>query len=142
MKTKFKKHLLIIAGILSLCLGTIGILLPLLPTTPFLLLSAYCFTKSSVRLHNWLINHKVFGRYISNYINYHAIPKKTKFLSILLLWLTLMVSILLLQKILVTFILVIVGISVSIHLLTLNSLESNEAYLRSKDLYSENRNCE
>lgn len=140
MKKKLIKYMLIIVGVLSLGLGTIGIILPLLPTTPFLLLSAFCFMKSSVRLHDWLIGHKILGRYIYNYITYHAIPKKTKVISILLLWLSLTVSILLVQKALVTIILIIIGLAVSVHLLTLKSLESKELYSQPTDLYSENSN--
>lgn len=54
-----KKYLLIIMGTISLILGTVGIFIPILPTTPFLLLASYCYIRSSKKLYNWLINHKV-----------------------------------------------------------------------------------
>ncbi|MDR2840025.1 MAG: YbaN family protein, partial [Paludibacter sp.] len=57
------KLLFIILGLISLALGIIGIFLPLLPTTPFLLLSAALFARGSQRLYNWLINHRVLGSY-------------------------------------------------------------------------------
>jgi len=65
-------------GLLSLLLGIIGVFLPLLPTTPFVLLSAYCFSKSSKRLHAWLLNHKLFGSLISDWEKHGVIRNKTK----------------------------------------------------------------
>ena len=62
-----KKRLLFISGFISLALGIVGIILPLLPTTPFLLLSAYCFSQSSEKFHNYILNNKVFGQYIRDY---------------------------------------------------------------------------
>lgn len=61
--------LFITIGSISLFLGALGILLPVLPTTPFLLLSAFLFARSSERLHTYLVNHPVLGEYISNYYN-------------------------------------------------------------------------
>ena len=68
IKKTITKFILMIVGLISLIMGFIGIYLPLLPTTPFLLLPAYCFLRSSKRLYNWLINHKVFGRYIRDFL--------------------------------------------------------------------------
>lgn len=65
-----RKYFLIAAGFLSLGTGIIGIFIPVLPTTPFLLLAATCFIKSSKKLYQWLIDHRVFGKYIENYIKY------------------------------------------------------------------------
>ena len=65
-------------GLLSLLLGIIGVFLPLLPTTPFVLLSAYCFSKSSKRLHIWLLNHKLFGSLIRDWEQHGVIRYKTK----------------------------------------------------------------
>ena len=70
--------LLVIAGSISLAFGVIGIFLPVLPTTPFLLLASFCYVRSSERLHRWLLEHRVFGKYIYNYEVHRAIPKKTK----------------------------------------------------------------
>ena len=79
---------LIIVGAISLILGIIGIFLPMLPTTPFLLLSAAAWVKASPALYDWLINHRVFGEYIRNYREYHAIPLRMKVFSVSLVWLT------------------------------------------------------
>ena len=79
---------LIIVGSLSLALGVLGIFLPMLPTTPFLLLSAAAWVKASPSLYEWLLNHKVFGEYIRNYREHRAIPLHVKIISVTLVWLT------------------------------------------------------
>ena len=79
---------LIIVGCISLGLGVLGIFLPMLPTTPFLLLSAAAWVKASPSLYEWLINHKVFGEYIRNYREHRAIPLHVKIVSVTLVWLT------------------------------------------------------
>ena len=66
---------------ISLALGILGIFLPLLPTTPFLLLTAALYFKGSFRLYNWLLNHRYFGPYIRNYRENKAIPLRAKIVS-------------------------------------------------------------
>ncbi|MBU2971769.1 YbaN family protein [Pseudoalteromonas sp. C2R02] len=73
-----KRTFWLLFGLLSLLLGIVGVFLPLLPTTPFVLLSAYCFSKSSKRLHLWLLNHKLFGSLISDWEKHGVIRTKTK----------------------------------------------------------------
>ncbi|MDR0510079.1 MAG: YbaN family protein [Rikenellaceae bacterium] len=80
------KYLLIVLGIVSLCLGILGVFLPVLPTTPFLLLSATLFMRSSKRLYHWLLNHKVFGQYIRSFMENRSIPLKVKVISIAVMW--------------------------------------------------------
>jgi len=118
-----RKYSLITAGILALSAGIIGIFLPILPTTPFLLLAAYCFLKSSESLYRWLIHHRLFGKYIENYIKYRAIPLKSKVVSIVLLWGVILTSIFVLNDLLTTIILGLVACGVSIHLLLLKTLK-------------------
>ena len=79
---------LIIVGCISLALGVLGIFLPMLPTTPFLLLSAAAWVKASPSLYDWLLHHKVFGEYIRNYREHRAIPLRVKIFSVTLVWLT------------------------------------------------------
>ena len=79
---------LIIVGCVSLVLGILGMFLPLLPTTPFLLLSAAAWVKASPALYQWLLNHKVFGEYIRNFREHRAIPLRAKIVSVSLVWLT------------------------------------------------------
>ena len=84
------KYLLIILGSISLVLGVIGIFLPLLPTTPFLLLAAALYVRSSEELYNWLINQKYLGTYIRNFREHKAIPLHAKIISVTLVWITLL----------------------------------------------------
>jgi len=81
------------AGSLSLGLGILGIFLPLLPTTPLLLLAAACYIRSSNRLYNWLINHKHFGSYIRNYREGNGIPFKVKVIGVTTLWISMLFTI-------------------------------------------------
>jgi uncharacterized membrane protein YbaN (DUF454 family) len=80
--------ILVIIGSVSLILGLLGIFLPVLPTTPFLLLSAAVWVKASPRLYTWLINHRVFGEYIRNFRENRALPLRVKIISVSLLWAT------------------------------------------------------
>lgn len=89
---KMKRWLLILAGSVSLGLGTLGVVVPLLPTTPFLLLTAACYIKSSERLYKWLINHRLYGKFLRNYIEHKAIALNVKIGSIALLWITIITS--------------------------------------------------
>ena len=77
-RTAFARSLWLLAGWVSLVLGLIGVVLPLLPTTPFILLAAYCFQKGSDRLHLWLTRHPRFGPLIADWRERGAIPRKAK----------------------------------------------------------------
>ena len=84
------KVIYIFLGGLSLGLGVAGIFLPLLPTTPFLLLSAALWLRSSPRLYHWLLNHKRLGPYIRDFLEHKAIPLRVKIISVSLVWITLL----------------------------------------------------
>ncbi len=84
----------LLAGLLFVCVGAIGIVLPLLPTTPFLLLATYCFARSSERLNNWLLHHPRFGPLIRNWQRYGGIDTKSKQVSVGLILLTPIVTLL------------------------------------------------
>lgn len=121
-----KKYVLVFLGSVSLILGMIGIFLPVLPTTPFLLLAAFCYMRSSRRLYEWIINHKLFGSYIYNYMTYKAIPRRTKVIALLFLWCTLGISIFFVPSMIMKGIFPLIGIGVSIHLLKLKTLEKRD----------------
>jgi uncharacterized membrane protein YbaN (DUF454 family) len=77
---------LVTVGIIAVGLGLIGVFVPLLPTTPFLLLAAACFVRSSGRLYAWLIHHRWFGDYIRHYREHRAITLRAKIGVLVLLW--------------------------------------------------------
>lgn len=83
------KVVLTVLGLVSLGLGILGIFLPILPTTPLLLLAAALFLRSNKNLYDWLLNHPKLGSYIRNFMEYKAIPLKIKVLSVSLVWITL-----------------------------------------------------
>ncbi|MFM2485635.1 YbaN family protein [Celerinatantimonas yamalensis] len=77
--------LLIIVGWLAVILGALGVILPLLPTTPFLLLACLCFSKASPRFEQWLLNHRYFGVMIQNWRQYRVIPVRAKCVATMML---------------------------------------------------------
>lgn len=107
-------------------LGTLGIFLPVLPTTPFLLLASWAFLKSSETLYNWLMNHKVLGIYIRSYIKYRGVSKQQKIIAILTLWITMSISIYMIDKPIVKILLVLIGLGVTTHILMLRTLTKDE----------------
>jgi len=110
-------------GTLSLVLGAIGVFLPLLPTTPLLLLAAACYLRSSDTLHDWLINHRLFGPYIRNYRDHKAIAKQHRTNALILLWVTIsLTSCLAVENWWLRGFLLIVGVSVSLHLIRLKTI--------------------
>lgn len=133
------RYALLVAGSITLVLGLIGIFIPVLPTTPFLLVSAYCYLRSSKRMYNWLIHHKVLGCYIYNYLEHRAVPRKTKIGAIVFLWLTLSISILLIANWHIRAALFVIGVCVSVHLFTLKTLDSKDLSLKSKGLVMESK---
>ena len=73
-----KKGLYIACGSIALVLGIVGIFVPGLPTTPFLLVAAFCFAKSSKRLHNWFLGTKLYEKHLKTFAETRAMPMKTK----------------------------------------------------------------
>lgn len=115
------KSILLVAGTIFLVLGAIGIFLPILPTTPFLLLSAACYFRSSERMYNWLLGNKWFGKYIKNYREGRGIPIETKILAITILWLGILYSVILVvhEIFVAQLVLLIIAVAVTIHLVRL-----------------------
>lgn len=122
IKTLLKRFLLF-SGFFSLGLGILGVFLPLLPTTPFLLLSAACFARSSHKFHKKLLENRWFGFYIKNYMEGMGIPLREKVLSITLLWITISYSSLfLISNIFIKVLLLFIAIGVTLHVLTIKTL--------------------
>ena len=84
------KYILTALGLVALGLGILGIFLPVLPTTPFLLLAAALFLRSSRSLYDWLLNHPKLGPYISNFMVHKSIPLHVKVISVSMVWITLL----------------------------------------------------
>jgi uncharacterized protein len=120
-KQRFIRVLLMVAGTVCLCLGAAGIFLPILPTTPFLLLAAACYMRSSERLHKWLINNRWFGEYIKNYQAGRGIPKKTKIVAIAFMWIAILYSTLFVvdEFLFAQIALLLIAAGVSVHLVRL-----------------------
>jgi uncharacterized membrane protein YbaN (DUF454 family) len=112
-----KRILLNALGFLAIGLGTAGIFLPLLPTTPFVLLAAGCFARANPKMYHWIGKSKYFGEYIRNYYEKKGISMQTRVRALIFLWVTLGVSAAIFRTVHVWIILGIVGIGVSIHLL-------------------------
>ncbi|NQT25111.1 YbaN family protein [candidate division KSB1 bacterium] len=120
----WKRILLITAGILSIFLGTLGLFLPLLPTTPFLLLAAACFVRSSDRFYTWLINHRIFGSYIRNYREKGGITRKHKVITITFLWLVIILTVLfLISHLILKLFLLAVASLVTFHILSIHTVK-------------------
>ena len=84
------KYLLAFFGTVSLALGIMGVFLPVLPTTPLLLLAAALYMRSSQRLYGWLMSHKHLGAYIKNFREHKALPLRVKIVSVSMVWATLL----------------------------------------------------
>jgi uncharacterized membrane protein YbaN (DUF454 family) len=122
---KWKRGFLVACGTFFVGMGVLGIFLPLLPTTPFLLLAAACYARGSQKFYKWLLHNKWFGHYIKNYREKKGIPLKGKIITITLLMITIGYSILfIISNLILKAILIIIAISVTIHILTLKTLKT------------------
>jgi uncharacterized membrane protein YbaN (DUF454 family) len=127
-RQKFVRALFFVAGTISLALGTIGIVLPILPTTPLLLLALACYCRSSKRMTRWVLTNKYFGSYIRRYREGKGIPIKTKIVALAALWITISYSAFFIVNKwwIVQLILFAIAIAVSIHLITLPTYRENK----------------
>ncbi|MEH6556193.1 MAG: YbaN family protein [Oceanicoccus sp.] len=116
MRTLVKHYLLITIGWTSIVLGVIGVFLPILPTTPFILLSAWCFSRSSERFHSWLLANKHFGRMISDWEDGRGLSRKVRTRALILSWFSLCFSMLVIHQWWAVAILSTVGILLTLYL--------------------------
>lgn len=115
------KVIFIILGTLSLVLGIIGIFLPVLPTTPLLLLTAYCYYRSSERLYGWLMEHPHLGPYIRNFRENKVIPRRVKVCTLTLLWASLLFCAYILEPYWLKALMMMIAIGVTWHILSYKS---------------------
>ncbi|MBD3169015.1 MAG: DUF454 family protein [candidate division Zixibacteria bacterium] len=119
------KRLLVILGSVFVALGVLGIFIPLLPTTPFLLLAAACYAKSSDRFYNWLINNRWLGKYIKNYREGKGMTLRAKVTSLILLYVAIGYSgYYVAEALWIRLILAIIVIGVTLHLLTIPTFKN------------------
>ncbi|MBQ7791091.1 MAG: YbaN family protein [Rikenellaceae bacterium] len=120
------KVLLIILGSISLALGVIGIFVPLLPTTPLLLLAAALYFRSSPKLYDWLLNHPRLGTYIRNFREHRAIPLHVKIVSVSLVWLTIGYCIIaVVEPLWLRIALALLATAITIHILSFKTLRNS-----------------
>ena len=128
MPKKLKKRLLFTAGTLSTAIGILGIFVPILPTTPFLLLAAACYIRSSPRFYDWLLNNRFFGAYLKSYMQGKGMPLRVKIFTVILLWTTIALSMWLATQILaVRIILALVAIGVTTHIILIKTAKGEES---------------
>jgi len=119
-----KKGIYFIVGCLALVAGIIGVFLPVLPTTPFVLLSGWCFFRSSDKLYQWVISNETFGPTIENYQSGRGITVKTKIRAIVMMWLTITVSVYFyITNIYIIALLYLISISVTVYLYRLPTVK-------------------
>jgi len=113
------RPLLILAGTVFVGLAVLGAFLPLLPTTPFLLLAAACYARSSERFSNWLLGNRLFGKVLKDYREGKGMPLKLKALSIAFLWLAIGCSVTFaVHTLAVRVIVIVIGVGVTVHILS------------------------
>ena len=116
--------LLSILGCIALGLGVLGAFVPVLPTTPFLLLSAALFLRGNKRLYDWLLNHPKLGTYITNFTVHKAIPLRVKIVSVSALWITLIYCAVFVAKVwLLRVAFMVIAIVVTVHILSYKTLK-------------------
>jgi uncharacterized membrane protein YbaN (DUF454 family) len=120
-KMRIKNLLLTILGFTCLGLGIVGVALPVLPTTPFVLLAAFCFSSSNKKFSSWLQRNRIFGPYLENYRTGQGISKTLKIASIIFVWTGLSVSMAIVKTAWICVVLVIVGLGVTTHLLLIKT---------------------
>ena len=115
------KLFLMTLGFMFLGAGAVGVVMPLLPTTPFILLAAICFSHSSKRIHVWLRRLPFFGSFIENYRTGQGIRKPLKIISIISVWISLTISMIVMQTLWLSLLLTVVGGCVTIHILLIKT---------------------
>lgn len=126
MGTATVKILLNIIGVLAVVLAILGVFLPLLPTTPFLLLASACFVRGSERLHRWLLNNPLFGKYLRNIEEKRGIPLKGKVYTLVLLWVSMGFSIYTVRPLLLKAMLGGIGVGVSFWILRMKTMREEQ----------------
>lgn len=127
IRRTLRKILLSTCGLLALLLGLVGVVLPLLPTTPFLLLAAFCFFRGSTRLHRWLESRQWIGEQLRLWREQRAVSMKVKLLGLIYLWVTISATVgLYLTDTVYRVLLLLLAVAITVHLLRLKTLPVTE----------------
>lgn len=117
-----RKAALIFAGTVCVALGVLGMFLPLLPTTVFLLMAAYCYSRSSERFHTWLLNNRLCGKYIRNYKSGNGMSVRQKITTIATLWVSIGLSVWMIGgRFWISLLLFAIAVGVTLHLVLLKT---------------------
>lgn len=117
------KFLLNVIGSIAVILAILGIFLPLLPTTPFLLLASACYVRGSERMHRWLLHNRLFGEYLRNIEHKRGMPLRGKIVTLIVLWVSMSYSIYIVKALFVKVILIAIAAGVTIMILRMKTLE-------------------
>ena len=109
-------------GTVSLGVGTLGLVLPVLPATPFFLLSAYAYWRGSTRLHSWLIHHRTIGPLITDYLTHHGLKRSTKIRALAFLWISIALSVITVDSLPIRVLLPLIACGSTTYLLHLKTL--------------------
>ena len=121
VRGRARRAMLLVCGTLSLALGVLGIFVPLLPTTCFLLVSAWCYARSSPRLYGWLLGQRYVGAYLRRYRDERTIPAPVKTASLVIMWISIGYGVITVPNLLIRLTLLAIAIGVTIHLVRLPS---------------------
>jgi len=136
---KLKRRLFIIAGTVALGIGSIGIFLPVLPTTPFFLLAAICYMRGSPRLYNALLRNLIIGNYLRNYLEGRGMSLKIKIWTLALLWISIVcTAVLATDSLIIRIILAAVLLGVTIHIVLIKTLRDTDALTLNKTTKNKN----
>ena len=123
-----KRTILISLGWLCVGLGFVGVFVPGIPTTIFLIIALWAFTKSSKKLRHWLLNHKRFGPILNNWQQHKVVPRRAKILMVVLMSLAVVLFYYSLQNLYLTIGLIIILVSVAIYVIFLPSKIPDNSY--------------
>ncbi len=117
---RLRRILLLSAGSLFLAIGIAGVVVPVLPTTPFLILAAICYGRSSPRCYRWLVTNRLFGRYLDDYLRGRGVPWRAKAATLALLWIVIICTgLLVVDALWLRIVLLVIAVGVTAHVATL-----------------------
>ena len=120
------RALWISAGSFSLVIGAIGIVVPLLPTTPLIILAAFCYGKASPKLHHWIITNRYFGHYIQDYQAGKGVPFRIKCFAVFIVWTSVLFSLFVIPLLFVKIGMLLFGIFLAVFIFTSPLLKENK----------------